>query len=156
MGNTQHCSSFVLVLSVHPHVCGEDHNRLCNFYNLSGSPPRVWGRLRNIIEKKKTDRFTPTCVGKTTYGGEHPAWYEVHPHVCGEDPGRRAIDIERMGSPPRVWGRHPKHRKDEASLGFTPTCVGKTYTIINISHAIYGSPPRVWGRRFLWSSVRQA
>ena len=90
-----------------------------------------------------------------------------HPHVCGEDNFGYIFDLCNPETPPRVWGR-PRLRF--ASLIFarnTPTCVGKTFTLLLLKvfarkhphvcgedpHAFNRlianaeTPTRVWGRR---------
>ena len=50
---------------VHPHACGEDAYTVRMPAPISGSPPRVWGRLLGLGGGGLYDRFTPTRVGKT-------------------------------------------------------------------------------------------
>ena len=112
--------------AVHPHVRGEDRRFRSSRCHLSGSPPRAWGRPRHVRASVASDRFTPTCVGKTgciaIWMGDTavspprgvgktprcciaPPGCTVHPHVRGED----ACPVRRMsfmpGSPPRAWGK---------------------------------------------------
>ena len=49
--------------SVHPHVCGDFRAEpdLCN--PSTGSPPRMWGLLGDLVKIVPADRFTPTYVG---------------------------------------------------------------------------------------------
>ena len=55
-------------------------------YNVSGSPPRVWGRLQEFnVQLGEALRFTPTCVGQMPEHGSMSHEYAVHPHVCGAD-----------------------------------------------------------------------
>ncbi len=76
--------------------------------------------------------------------------------------GRR----ERLGSPPRVWGKADKYGTSREVTRITPTCVGKSdfvrinrLDITDHPHVCgekmrsgfdpnrdYGSPPRVWGK----------
>ena len=113
------------------------------------------------------DRYTPTCVGKTS----------------GQAPG----DGASANTPPRVWGKrkwqllkwstrtvHPhvcgenrlRERNQRRDRRYTPTCVGKT-TLVKLSAMLCtvhphvcgengysgnlwvweaGTPPRVWGK----------
>ena len=127
VGNTQGCTSRLVLPPVHPHVCGEYHRiertRSCK----AGSPPRVWGircerfragdvvgsppRVWGILQKDNTKltkrRFTPTCVGNTKQNLPLKLTPTVHPHVCGEYAGSNVNRYPFVGSPPRVWGiRH--------------------------------------------------
>ena len=132
--------------SVHPHVRGEDPDRVSEVFSHRGSPPRAWGRLVSRPATTCTLRFTPTCVGKTTRRGSPLRRPLVHPHVRGEDfqksharprcpvhPHVRGEDNSpshpralRSGSPPRAWGRHEFLVGLRRGFRFTPTCVGKT------------------------------
>ena len=112
--------------AVHPHVCGDDSRAASCDLMASGSPPRVWGRQTLLRHLAWTTRFTPTCVGTTLVRVPRMSRRTVHPHVCGDDLGRRVAVIDVPGSPPRVWGR----RCDWTMTAFR-----------------FGSPPRVWGRR---------
>ena len=125
---------------------GEDGCASARSDSRCGSPPRAWGRRLTVSSADATDRFTPTCVGKTeewsrrgwltrftpTCVGKTPAQYSarlsgpVHPHVRGEDARSGALSPAAAGSPPRAWGRHPLLQPRPADCRFTPTCVGKT------------------------------
>jgi len=48
---------------VHPHVCGEHYCKRFINIPLSGSSPRVWGTLLEIMLYLMLQRFIPTCVG---------------------------------------------------------------------------------------------
>ena len=132
---------------VHPHVCGEGDSSSWKTAQLSGSPPRVWGRLVDLQIGPRRHRFTPTCVGKATVA---------------------AVPCTSVnGSPPRVWGRRVEQLVSRSRRRFTPTCVGKAQrgcpsrsrgsvhphvcgegVILGSSlMSDSGSPPRVWGRR---------
>ena len=71
--------------AVHPHVCGENIVQFEQKSIATGSPPRVWGKLRKANGRSEECRFTPTCVGKTCASNRLPCRREVHPHMCGEN-----------------------------------------------------------------------
>jgi len=57
-------SALGVVVTVHPHACGEgmvftDWRQL-----PAGSSPRVWGRLGGVRQPHSPRRFIPTRVGK--------------------------------------------------------------------------------------------
>jgi len=134
------------VPSVYPHVRGDDCQLLTRLAYSDGLPPRAWGRLPQILGSCAIGRFTPTCVGTTTYPQHHPMY------LCG--------------LPPRAWGRLIPTYSVGCSGRFTPTCVGTTTgklprsTITPVyphvrgddirrssSNFTYsGLPPRAWGR----------
>ena len=96
-------SSYIL-LSVHPHVCGDNEIFTGDQQLITGSPPRVWGQCGHRQTDFLESRFTPTCVGTISGSGA-------------------ATDC-RYGSPPRVWGQLFMFRVFMSSHRFTPTCVG--------------------------------
>ncbi len=151
--------------SVHPHACGE--HELCEFLPgvLVGSPPRVWGARVRSGKQPGTARFTPTRVGSTPGRADLLRPPTVHPHACGEHPGRRRACCQASGSPPRVWGAQYSHDRGRESGRFTPTRVGSTLGRVlrpppravhphacgehsSLRRSAWthpGSPPRVWG-----------
>ncbi len=49
--------------AVHPHVRGEQTNRMVDFVAVDGSSPRAWGTGRFQPASDVNRRFIPTCVG---------------------------------------------------------------------------------------------
>ena len=47
-----------------PHAWGR-LNLVCRPMTDNGSPPHAWGRRRQLLPEGLSERFTPTCVGKT-------------------------------------------------------------------------------------------
>src|SRR5262245_47425265 len=81
----------VACLSVHPHVRGEDSAIPFSTSSPPGSPPRAWGRPSPSAPSCRSDRFTPTCVGKTDQRDRLVTGGSVHPHVRGEDTGFQGV-----------------------------------------------------------------
>ena len=172
------CQAFrqLLLVSVHPHVCGERRREMMICWPASGSSPRVWGTGTGAGKSLFMCRFIPTCVGNGYRSRKVFIHVPVHPHVCGERSAKWIGDRLAYGSSPRVWGtgvrpwyRRPLHR-------FIPTCVGNGLTITPSIRAVtvhphvcgeraevamrfcaqVGSSPRVWGtdprtKRCCWS-----
>ncbi len=114
-------------------------------------------------------RFTPTCVGKTSLAdcrGFRVGWFT--PTCVGKTSSKMSKSGRITGSPPRVWGKrylsinpHNMHAVHPHVCGenicsprlppqitwFTPTCVGKTQHAAPAARGVHGSPPRVWGKR---------
>ena len=112
-GNTPTCvgkTSASVKVSIstwkHPHVRGEDFNKLAGTVSDVETPPRAWGRPHQRISTRVCTGNTPTCVGKTSvhFGGDEE--HGKHPHVRGEDNKRSTFLSD--------------------SIRNTPTCVGKT------------------------------
>ena len=53
--------------TVHPHTCGEIQFGGSDFKCANGSPPHVWGNLAAHEQFMRTERFTPTRVGKSIF-----------------------------------------------------------------------------------------
>ena len=84
VGNTESFALFSVIISVHPHACGEHYSAASCPFVGSGSSPRMWGTHGIADGAHCLIRFIPTHVGNTkseTLGGLVPT---VHPHACGE------------------------------------------------------------------------
>ena len=106
VGKTRLPSCSLGCFTVHPHARGEDTDTTTPRRNLTGSPPRAWGRLTWLFCALHLWRFTPTRVGKTVDRGREQVGLTVHPHARGEDPADSFPIASSSGSPPRAWGRH--------------------------------------------------
>ena len=91
----------------------------------------------------------------------------VHPHACGEYPGRGSDRYRMYGSSPRLWGIHDEQVAAWVDRRFIPTPVGNTlfsssrsrqcavhphacgeYCVSNGTNSQRtGSSPRLWGIR---------
>ena len=65
VGNTLSSTGRRWCIAVHPHACGEYLQQGIRFPRFSGSPPRLWGILRQDRPYAWCTRFTPTPVGNT-------------------------------------------------------------------------------------------
>ena len=154
-------------------MCGESPAWLSPVAVREGSPPHVWGKLRDKIGLPGRGGITPTCVGKAIRPLPALPLLKDHPHMCGESRTGRGHALERMGSPPHVWGKHAQSRCRNATNRITPTCVGKASMAIlplmpmkdhphmcgesckaqSTSPQRQGSPPHVWGKPVYWDEV---
>ena len=152
--------------AVHPHVCGEKAFCLVRLVGVSGSSPRVWGKVRPYQFCNLTSGFIPTCVGKRPQNLSKTFFLPVHPHVCGEKGARLSPKQGEQGSSPRVWGKASHSRIRTGCRWFIPTCVGKSVGVdakagdfVVHPHVCgekpersrdtrppLGSSPRVWGK----------
>ena len=135
--------------AVHPHVCGENDVEITrNHVGRYGSSPRVWGKLVGQADCDVPVRFIPTCVGKTTPTARMAACTTVHPHVCGENFRYIVKNRQTTSVHPHVCGENIISLFHFISnFRFIPTCVGKTYGVLNAVAVDNGSSPRVWGKR---------
>ena len=151
--------------AVHPHACGEyrlDHGIGARSI---GSPPRLWGILRQDRPCAWCTRFTPTPVGNTGLKPAAILILAVHPHACGEYTSSCRALTTSCGSPPRLWGILGLPRLTPVTRRFTPTPVGNTVSRsrsrgrgavhphacgeynegVSAVPILLGSPPRLWG-----------
>src|SRR5579875_588377 len=54
-----------LLITVHPHACGDHDVTVTSTNRAAGSPPRVWGPRGCLCKRGHGCRFTPTRVGTT-------------------------------------------------------------------------------------------
>ncbi len=123
---------------------GEDIARLPNKLYYFGSPPHAWGRHTPQQHNLALMRFTPTCVGKTRVAARCWRWPAVHPHMRGEDGEGQENRPRPGGSPPHAWGRRARATLGSPTRRFTPTCVGKTLSVI-ISRVFVSVHPHMRG-----------
>ena len=110
----------------HPRVCGEDKPWLNPCRSLAETPPRMRGRLQQVMPCAVVDRNTPAYAGKTFPPAGNSAVCRKHPRVCGEDcPSVRLTELVRE-TPPRMRGRHLVLKAVEHLGGNTPAYAGKT------------------------------
>ena len=153
---------------VHPHRCGETFDGDASRIRDQGSPPQVWGNhLCNHAPYAKYG-FTPTGVGKPVRNWTRDHGFEVHPHRCGETIATAAMPHLTNGSPPQVWGNPGWLTLAQKTHRFTPTGVGKPFSVRHCDGSAEvhphrcgetiathpadrphrGSPPQVWGNQF--------
>ena len=133
-------------VAVHPHMRGEDDETLQARWVRVGSPPHAWGRPGDIEAQIRLERFTPTCVGKTSVLSSQTSLGSVHPHMRGEDVEILGDAGQVGGSPPHAWGRLSYGLGIGYLLRFTPTCVGKTCITRTQRAKKCGSPPTCVGK----------
>ena len=127
----------------------------------TGTPPRVWGKLKQVTIFSVTCRYTPTRVGKTVPGIVRTIEIQVHPHACGENRMTKWTRGMAKGTPPRVWGKLAGEVSPPVVSRYTPTRVGKTLRCQIFSYYTQFSPPK-WQFRvthpllcyFLFSTVQ--
>src|SRR5690606_40433423 len=93
----------------HPHARGDDSPAAPAAANLSGTPPRAWGRPMAAREDRRNARYTPTRVGTTGCEKQYAEHGTVHPHARGDDGFQSGFWRTIDGTPPRAWGRLGPH-----------------------------------------------
>ncbi len=155
--------------SVHPHVRGDNSHRSRISRRRCGTPPRAWGQRRRARREDRHLRYTPTCVGTTSFTTRRATRNAVHPHVRGDNFTSEGLPAVQNGTPPRAWGQLVPVRQDPGQVRYTPTCVGTTGACLprcaritvhphvrgdntqptSAEDGIDGTPPRAWGQRWV-------
>ena len=91
----------------HPRVCGENKHYTISLYRPLGSPPRMRGKRTVQAENSLKGRITPAYAGKTFFTAFRNSSSWDHPRVCGENFAPNYPAQFRLGSPPRMRGKHP-------------------------------------------------
>ena len=125
-GKTPILLAIQFVFSDHPRMRGEDQSHLGCLRNPAGSPPHARGRLPGAVDRRRRDRITPACAGKTSRLAYPCSRGGDHPRMRGEDRWRCWVSGWRRGSPPHARGRQLRrlHRLGHGRI--TPACAGKT------------------------------
>ena len=110
----------------HPRGCGENVKKKLLAPYTAGSPPRMRGKLENMINGTYEKRITPADAGKTRYAllDLRHAW--DHPRGCGENATPRTRISAKIGSPPRMRGKHIMFWLISYKVRITPADAGKT------------------------------
>src|ERR1051326_2898220 len=88
VGTISFASVLHTLLTVHPHVRGDNPHSAALPPFLIGSPPRAWGQCRIALHRDSLARFTPTCVGTILLLTTRWLAPSVHPHVRGDNSSR--------------------------------------------------------------------
>ena len=167
VGNTRPSRRPGCRISVHPHACGEHVALNTPFSRQFGSSPRLWGTPVVPAGQVVVARFIPTPVGNTAAFLMEPWVWPVHPHACGEHPGRGRRSRGSRGSSPRLWGTLRALGFRVIRSRFIPTPVGNTRRSaarppripvhphacgehleqMEQEEGAIGSSPRLWGTR---------
>ena len=86
-------------------MCGEKeiYDKIMN--RGEGSPPRVRGKDVDDLAAEHEARITPACAGKSHVWPETSPCRWDHPRVCGEKRREPHLEVDIVGSPPRVRGK---------------------------------------------------
>ena len=110
--------------AVHPHVRGEQADRLKGNTGKGGSSPRTWGTAVAPAQHRRQSRFIPTYVGNSQESDPPAANHPVHPHVRGEQAIVTVFMTATPGSSPRTWGTGHRQGARDGRRRFIPTYVG--------------------------------
>ena len=89
----------------HPRVCGEKALSPLSLYLVSGSPPRMRGKVSVFLRSEDPNGITPAYAGKRSRTPSPARSRGDHPRVCGEKMSNIVQGISQKGSPPRMRGK---------------------------------------------------
>ena len=95
-------------------------------FGLTGSPPRVRGKVPEQSSYSQAWGITPACAGKRRRLFTSWVMSRDHPRVCGEKVSSTSPIKCLKGSPPRMRGKVDLSLKVVRVLGITPACAGKS------------------------------
>ena len=130
----------------HPRVCGEKNCTVLQVHCLTGSPPRMRGKVPETYRYVAGYGITPAYAGKRVNGG---AFYVVcwdHPRVCGEKFFCFVVCIAVQGSPPRMRGKVRFLFRLSSRRRITPAYAGKSCPLGSPA-AGFWDHPRVCGEK---------
>ena len=168
-GKTRRRRACRRVRRAHPRVCGENRDAIRLFHSVSGSSPRVRGKLLLPERRGVRGRLIPACAGKTGGCGGAGGAPGAHPRVCGENFPGSMVMMALLGSSPRVRGKPRVAEGGGGGARLIPACAGKTvryeskitpptahprvcgenHSVCFLVRASAGSSPRVRGKRWL-------
>ena len=91
--------------TAHPRSRGENFYRLRPVQRGRGSSPLTRGKPMIISAGVQLLRLIPAHAGKTRAEGQGGATTEAHPRSRGENAGKRAVGVGRLGSSPLTRGK---------------------------------------------------
>ena len=73
---------------------------------MSGTSPRMRGKLMPVTQWDPATRNIPAYAGKTYLIGPTVRYAPEHPRVCGENFAELGVEQELAGTSPRMRGKH--------------------------------------------------
>ena len=117
----------------HPRVCGEKGRTGALDVVQRGSPPRMRGKVRELLFSFHCARITPAYAGKSAANTWITNKIKDHPRVCGEKPSCSGCSTAVMGSPPRMRGKVYGIVLMLVALGITPAYAGKSILVTDLA-----------------------
>ena len=139
-------SPTMLLRRDHPRVCGEKNAILSGRKTEPGSPPRMRGKVRELLFSFHCARITPAYAGKSLLDKCNCVVFRDHPRVCGEKSLQSVRFSERLGSPPRMRGKDWAKTGAYNAQGITPAYAGKSHPRYHCPWR-YRDHPRVCGEK---------
>ena len=129
---------------VHPRVCGGSPGGLAGLAGFAGTSPRVRGKLRAGLARRREYRYIPACAGEAGGASAPDHTRQVHPRVCGGSSSVSYTVRPFAGTSPRVRGKPDDAVEREGFLRYIPACAGEARKWIG-ERAVNKVHPRVCG-----------
>ena len=110
----------------HPRVCGENAAPTAATLGVSGTSPRMRGKLAPILGDIGALRNIPAYAGKTVLSVRVAAAMSEHPRVCGENLNSSHVCTIGGGTSPRMRGKPRPECRGCHPAGNIPAYAGKT------------------------------
>ena len=104
-GKSRFCSMLVQAMRDHPRVCGEKAAGCLDLSRPTGSPPRMRGKDKVIVDTELIDGITPAYAGKRGRREHKYSDEKDHPRVCGEKRRQMAPVLSHCGITPAYAGK---------------------------------------------------
>ena len=127
-------------------MCGEKARPAHHVRLKRGSPPRVRGKVADIVVVVLHGGITPACAGKRPACRKQTLPTGDHPRVCGEKLRLPSRKCSSVGSPPRVRGKALAIKSRRLEGRITPACAGKSPFFVEFK-IVYRDHPRVCGEK---------
>ena len=115
----------VLLVWVHPRVCGEAVASQTFGAGVAGPSPRVRGSHLQLLVPGLRRGSIPACAGKPPTSRPSCRSSRVHPRVCGEASAANRSAARPWGPSPRVRGSPLRPALCMSCQGSIPACAGK-------------------------------
>ena len=99
------CPQFVH-LPDHPRACGANADIGVSTWGMIGSSPRVRGKPSGDVWPVLPRRIIPARAGQTFLLFFFLLWFSDHPRACGANAYKSRVFEHKLGSSPRVRGKH--------------------------------------------------
>ena len=106
----------------HPRACGANSARAIYMLVVSGSSPRVRGKLHRAAADRLAARIIPARAGQTPSSGTTRPTDADHPRACGANGLPVHVVLGPAGSSPRVRGKQSDFMRKLLSAG--PSIIG--------------------------------
>ena len=124
----------------HPRACGANPAPLAWRGRYLGSSPRMRGKPSRNSMTTTSRRIIPAHAGQTGPDRLRYLSGPDHPRACGANTPRSAWSISRVGSSPRMRGKHWKDYHKGFTVRIIPAHAGQTFYLFSLTLATTDHP----------------